>query len=69
MSAPMVLTSDQLHDFARALEALTKIRCDHEVDVAAYGGTTEVRVGDDTVIAIRWDEERGEYVVDDRNGR
>lgn len=66
MSAPMRLNSDQLRDLAGALDALTTIHARHGVKVDAYGAT-QIAIGDAT-IAISWDSEAEQYVIDDRNG-
>lgn len=66
MSAPMILTSKQLDGLARALEELTAIRHNYGVRIAVYS-TTDIAIGD-TTVAIGWDDDLDQYVIDDRNG-
>lgn len=67
MSAPLNLSAEQLRDLSDALDTLTRVRRDHAVDVAPYGNT-DIGIGDNT-ISVKWDNDRDQYVIDDRNGR
>jgi hypothetical protein len=64
MSAPMVLTPDQLVSVAQFLRALTAATKEHSVSLVPYG-RAELTVGDAT-ISFNWDGEQ--YVLDDRVG-
>ncbi|MET1062193.1 MAG: hypothetical protein ABWX71_04805 [Aeromicrobium sp.] len=67
MSAPLRLTPADLRSLADALEDLTKVRREHDVDIAGYG-QYEVRLNAaDVSVSLSWDDEHG-YVVDDRVG-
>jgi hypothetical protein len=66
MSAPLELTINDLTSLGYFLGAITKATKDHGAKLCTYG-PTEVQIGDST-LAVNWDEDRGEYVVDDRNG-
>lgn len=68
MSRPLKLTAWQMRHLAEALDAFTKVCGEHDVVIDAYGPVA-VRVGEDAVLQVSWDEERSQYIVDDRSGR
>lgn len=70
MSAPLRLTSEQLVDLGKFLEALTKATHSTGCNATPYA-TIAVSVGDNHGVEVRWDPEAGhsgEYIVDDRVG-
>lgn len=67
MSAPLKLTADQLRNLGRALDVLTSVRIDHGVSVTAYG-SVDVMIDDDCAVAIGWDDDVQQYVIDDQVG-
>lgn len=64
MSAPLKLTTAQLHTIATVLEELTKITTEYGVDFAPRGPIT-IGIGDNTLSVSR---DSDAYVIDDRNG-
>lgn len=67
MSAPLTLTAEQLTDLAGALKVLSELYINTGVSITPYGNT-DIRIGDST-LSVAWDDDRSEYVIDDRNGR
>lgn len=71
MSAPLNLNSSDLRDIASALERLSKIRAEFDVEAGAYGQaniTHKNGEGVETVLNIEWVDEAGYYRLDDRIG-
>lgn len=67
MSAPLKLSSTEVAQLGEFLKQLSFSTRHTGVRVDGYGNAN-VSVGD-TVIEVAWDEERREYVLDDRVGR
>jgi len=68
MSAPLKLTADQLEEIAAALRVLSKLRRERNVDIGGYSHPEVRHLGSDTVLELQWDEDEGEYRIDDRVG-
>lgn len=66
MSAPLHLTAQQLRNLAAALDDLSKVRRVHDVDIDPHT-YPELGIGDSSV-RISWDDQVGEYVINDRSG-
>ncbi|WBB73249.1 hypothetical protein O7602_26780 [Micromonospora sp. WMMD1128] len=56
------MTSDDLRRFADFLAAVNEASTTHGVTIGAYG-PADVRVDEDTVMRIAWDEEHSQYVA------
>ncbi|MEU8158026.1 hypothetical protein AB0B94_30605 [Micromonospora sp. NPDC048986] len=68
MSAPLKLTAKQLHDLGYFLAAVTKATNDYNVRLDAYG-PFQVQIGEGgPTLAARWDDDTGDYVIDDVSG-
>jgi hypothetical protein len=70
VSAPLLLTSTQLADLGKFLDALTKATCSTGCNVTPYGPIT-VSIGDNHGVQVRWDADLGydgEYVIDEQVG-
>lgn len=67
MSAQLKLTIADLRGLGAFLAAMTEATLEHGVRLDAYG-RFQVRLGNDAVLAVVYDEDRAEYVIDDRNG-
>lgn len=69
MSAPLKLTADELEEIADALRDLSNTRNRHHVEIGGWGGQMEIRhVTADVVLTLEWNDEAGEYRVNDRVG-
>ncbi|WP_328339513.1 hypothetical protein [Micromonospora sp. NBC_00421] len=56
------MTSDDIRRLADFLAILNDATTKHGIEVGAYG-PADLRIDEDTVMQIRWDEERGEYLA------
>ena len=71
MSAPLILTADELRDLASGLDALSKVRRDFKVGPSSYSpGVTIHAAADDITLSITWRDDLGygQYVIEDRYG-
>lgn len=66
MSAPLKLTSADLNSLGCFLASISQATREHGVTLGPYS-RTDVEIQGNT-LAVAWDAERCEYVVDDRNG-
>lgn len=68
MSAPLKLTADELVEVATALRALSKVRRETNVDIGGYSHPEIRHIGADVTLELQWDDDKGEYRIDDRVG-
>ena len=67
MTAPLRLTQDDLERLAIFLGALTAASLDHDCTITGIN-TVQVRVTPLVDLAIVWDAENEQYVIDDMSG-
>lgn len=69
MTAALILTSEQLIDLGKFLDAMTKATLSTGCNATPYDSIT-VSIGDNHGVRVRWAEadDYGAYVVDDEVG-
>lgn len=61
------MTPRDVDNLARFMAAMTEASRDRGVYVGAYS-SVDVRVAENAVVSMRWDEDNRHYRIEDRNG-
>lgn len=67
MSAPLRLNAQQLRRLARALDVMSKSRCETGVSLTPLS-PAQVSVDGSTALDVTWNDDALEYEIDDRVG-